>query len=85
MAFDLFRHLAPLDIRVRKLRPHEDVVRGDPHIAGDWVIAYSSPRASIQVSRTRLGMIEEIEAAGFEYAPRKRVYRRGGSFVARKG
>ena len=76
MAFDFFRAISPLEIKVRPRRAGENVLVGDPRIAGDWIVTYSSPRDSVQVSRTRQGMIEEIKAAGFEYSPRKRVYRR---------
>ena len=77
MALDFFRAISPLEIKVRPRRDGEDVLIGDPRIAGDWIVTYSSPRDSVQVSRTRKGMIEEIEAAGVEYSPRKRIYRRG--------
>ena len=76
MAFDFFRAISPLEIMVRKRLPGETFLEGDPRIAGEWIVTYSSPRDSVQVSRTRQGMIEEIKAAGFEYSPRKRVYRR---------
>lgn len=76
MAIEFFRAISPLEIRVRPRRAGENVLIGDPRIAGDWIVTYSSPRDSVQVSRTRKGMIEEIEAAGFEYVPQKRIYRR---------
>ena len=76
MAFDFFRAISPLEIRVRPRRAGENVLVGDPRIAGEWVMTYSSPRVCATVTRTRQGMIEESKAAGFEYSPRKRVYRR---------
>lgn len=76
MAFDFFRAIHMLEIRVRKRLPGETFLEGDPKKAGEWVIGYSSPRVCATVTRTLKGMIEEIEAAGFEYVPRKRVYRR---------
>ena len=76
MAFDFFRAIPRLEIRVRKRLPGETFLEGDPKKAGEWVVDYSSPRICATVTRTRPGMIEEIEAAGFEYSPRKRVYRR---------
>lgn len=76
MAFDFFRAIRRLEIRVRKRLPGEAFLEGDPKKAGEWVIDYLSPRVCATVTRTRAGMIEEIEAAGFEYVPQKRIYRR---------
>ena len=76
MAFDFFRAISPLEIRVRPRRAGETLWRGDTREAGDWVINYSSPRVCATMPFTHKRMIEEIEAAGFEYSPRKRVYRR---------
>ena len=76
MAFDFFRAIRRLEIQVRKRLPGETFLEGDPKKAGEWVVSYSSPRVCATVTRTRAGMIEEIEAAGFEYVPQKRIYRR---------
>ena len=76
MAFEFFRAISPLEIRVRKRLPGEAFLEGDPEKAGEWVVDYSSPRICATMPFTRKRMIEEIEAAGFEYSPRKRVYRR---------
>lgn len=85
MAFEFFRAISPLEIKVRPRRAGETLLCGYSRDDGDWVISYSSPRVCATMPLTRKRMIEEIEAAGFEYAPWKRVYRRGCSFVARKG
>lgn len=76
MAFDFFRAISPLEIKVRPRHAGETLLCGDKHDDGDWVIDYSSPRVCATMPLTRKRMIEEIEAAGFEYSPRKRVYRR---------
>lgn len=72
--FEFFRAISPLEIRVRPRRAGEVIF--DPRTDGDWVIDYSSPRVCATMPLTRKRMIEEINAAGFEYSPRKRVYRR---------
>ena len=46
MAFDFFRAISPLEIKVRPRRAGENVLVGDPRIAGDWIVTYSSPRDS---------------------------------------
>lgn len=76
MAYDFFRAIRRLEIRVRKRFPGETFLEGNPKKAGEWVVNYSSPRICATVTRTRQGMIEEIEAAGFDYVPQKRIYRR---------
>ena len=76
MAFDFFRAISPLEIKVRPRRADEALLCGDKRDDGGWVIDYSSPRVCATMPLTRKRMIEEIEAAGFEYSPRKRVYRR---------
>ena len=76
MAFDFFRAISPLEIKVRPRRAGETLLCGDPREDGNWVISYSSPRVCATMPLTRKRMIEEIEAAGFEYSPHKRVYRR---------
>lgn len=76
MAFDFFRAISPLEIRVRPRRAGETLLCGDTREDGDWVINYSSPRVCATMPLTRKRVIEEIKAAGFEYSPRKRVYRR---------
>lgn len=76
MAFEFFRAISPLEIKVRPRRAGEALLCGNPHDDGDWVIGYSSPRVCATMPLTRERMIEEIEAAGFEYSPNQRVYRR---------
>lgn len=74
MAFEFFRAISPLEIRVRPRRAGEVIF--DPRTDGEWVMTYSSPRVCATMPFTRKRMIEEIEAAGFKYSPRIRVYRR---------
>lgn len=81
MAFIGFNNVKPLEITVRKLHAGDDVWRDNVIFYGaaengEWQIAISTKDGDILTNRTRKGMIEEIEAAGFEYVPRKRVYRR---------
>lgn len=76
MAFEFFRAISPLEIRVRKRLSGEALLCWGPREGGDWVINYSSPRVCATMPLTRKRMIEEIEAAGFEYSPHQRVYRR---------
>ena len=81
MAFIGFNNVKPLEITVRKLHAGDDVWRDNVIFYGaaengEWQIAISTKDGDILTNRTRQGMIEEIEAAGFEYVPRKRVYRR---------
>ena len=81
MAFIGFNNVKPLEITVRKLHAGDDVWRdnvifyGDAY-EGEWQLTISTKDGDILTNRTRQEMIEEIEAAGFEYVPRKRVYRR---------
>ena len=77
MAFEFFRAISPLEIMVRPRRAGETLLCGDTREDGDWVINYSSPRVCATMPLTRNRMIEEIEAAGFDYVPQKRIYRRG--------
>lgn len=81
MAFIGLNNVKPLEITVRKLHSGDDVWRDNVIFYGaaengEWQIAISTKDGDILTNRTRKGMIEEIEAAGFEYVPRKRVYRR---------
>lgn len=81
MAFIGLNNVKPLEITVRKLHAGDDVWRDNVIFYGaaengEWQIAISTKDGDILTNRTRKGMIEEIEAAGFEYVPRKRVYRR---------
>lgn len=75
MSFEFFRAISPLEIRVRPRRAGEVIF--DPRTDGEWVMTYSSPRVCATMPFTRKRMIEEIEAAGFDYVPQKRIYRRG--------
>ena len=77
MTLEFFRAISPLEIKVRPLRAGETLLRCYSRDDGDWMIDYSSPRVCATMPLTRKRMIEEIEAAGFEYSPHKRVYRRG--------
>lgn len=72
--FEFFRAISPLEIRVRPRRAGEVIFNS--RTDGDWVIDYSSPRVCATMPLSRKRMIEEIKAAGFEYSPSKRVYRR---------
>ena len=81
MAFIGLNNVKPLEITVRKLHAGDDVWRDNVvfHGAaenGEWLLTISTKDGDIRTNRTRKGMIEEIEAAGFEYVPRKRIYRR---------
>ena len=81
MAFVGLKNVTPIEITVRKLHAGDDVWRDNVIFygaaeEGEWQLTISTKDGDILTNRTRQGMIEEIEAAGFEYVPRKRVYRR---------
>lgn len=71
----------PIEITVRKLHAGNDVWRDNAIFygaaeEGEWQVTISTKDGDIRTNRTRQGMIDELEAAGFEYSPHKRVYRR---------
>lgn len=79
MAFIGFNNVTPIEITVHKLHAGEDVWRDNVLFYGaaedgEWQVAISTKDGDIRVTRTRQGMIDELEAAGFEYVPQKRVY-----------
>lgn len=81
MAFVGLKNVTPIEITVRKLHAGDDVWRDNVIFYGaaengEWQLTISTKDGDIRTNRTREGMIEEIEAAGFECVPRKRVYRR---------
>ena len=72
----------PIEITVRKLHAGDDVWRDNVIFygaaeEGEWQLTISTNAGDSLVSRTRQGMIDELDAAGFEYVPQKRIYRRG--------
>lgn len=81
MAFIGLKNVKPLEITVRKLHAGEDVWRDNVIFYGaaedgEWQVTISTKDGDIRTNRTRQGMIDELDAAGFEYVPQKRVYRR---------
>lgn len=81
MAFVGLKNVTPIEITVRKLHAGDDVWRDNVIFYGaaedgEWQVTISTKDGDIRTNRTRQGMIDELEAAGFEYVPQKRVYRR---------
>lgn len=81
MTFVGLNNVAPIEITVRKLHAGNDVWRDNVIFygaaeEGEWQLTISTNAGDMLVSRTRQGMIDELEAAGFEYVPQKRIYRR---------
>ena len=82
MTFVGLNNVTPIEITVRKLRAGDDVWRDNVIFygaaeEGEWQLTISTNAGDSLVSRTRQGMIDELDAAGFEYVPQKRIYRRG--------
>lgn len=89
MAFDIFmntefarlRNQEHLEVKVKKVRKGMDIMFGN-RIAkgkgedGDYQISISWNDRETNTVRRLPGLINELEGMGFEYIPRKRVYRR---------
>ena len=81
MTFVGLNNVTPIEITVRKLHAGNDVWRDNVIFygaaeEGEWQLTISTNAGDMLVSRTRQGMIDELDAAGFEYSPHQRVYRR---------
>lgn len=81
MTFVGLNNATPIEITVRKLHAGEDVWRDNVIFygaaeEGEWQLTISTNAGDRLVSRTRQEMIDELGAAGFEYVPQKRIYRR---------
>ena len=81
MAFAGLNNVEHIEVRVKTIRHGMDVIidnalaRGKGE-DGDYQITISWERGCIKTVRRLGGLIEELEAMGLEYVPRKRVYRR---------
>ena len=81
MAFVGLNNVEHIEVKVKTIRRGMDVIidnalarrKGED---GDYQITISWECGCIRTVRRLVGLIEELEAMGFEYVPRKRVYRR---------
>lgn len=70
-----------IEVKVKKVRKGMDIFidnalarhKGED---GDYQITISWECGCIKTTRRIAGLIDELKAMGFEYVPRKRVYRR---------
>ena len=77
MAFDFFRAISPLEIRIRKRRAGEVIF--DPRTDGEWVMTYSSPRVSSTFPRNAFTGVNDRRCNGSEMP--NRCQNGNGSFV----
>ena len=81
MAFVGLNNVEHIEVKVKKVHKGMDVII-DNAIAhgkgedGDYQITILWDGGVIRTVRRLGGLIEELESMGFEYAPRKRVYRK---------
>lgn len=81
MAFVGLNNVEHIEVKVKTIHKGMDIVidnalaRGKGE-DGDYQITISMDKGDIKTVRRLAGLIEELEAMGFEYVPRKRVYRR---------
>ena len=81
MAFVGLNKVEHIEVRVKKIYHGMDIIidnalaplKGED---GDYQITISCERVHIKTVRRLGGLIDELEAMGFEYVPRKQVYRR---------
>lgn len=81
MAFVGLNNVQHIEVKVKKIYHGMDIIidnalarkKGED---GDYQITISWECGNIKTVRRLGGLIEELEAMGFEYIPRKRVYRR---------
>ena len=81
MAFVGLNNVENIEVKVKKVHKGMDVIidnalarrKGED---GDYQITISWDGGIIKTVRRLGGLIEELEAMGFEHNPRKRVYRR---------
>ena len=81
MAIIGLNNIKHIEITARKLHAGDDVWRDNVIFygaaeKGEWQVTISLKDGDIRKSGTREWMIDQLEAAGFEYVPRKRIYRR---------
>lgn len=81
MAFVGLNNVEHIEVKVKKIHHGMDIIIDNALVRskgedGDYQIAISWERGSIITVRRLGGLIEELEALGFEYVPRKRVYRK---------
>jgi len=81
MAFVGLNNVEHIEVKVKKIHHGMDIIidnalaprKGED---GDYQISISWECGHIATVRRLGGLIDELEAMGFEYVPRKRVYRR---------
>lgn len=81
MAFVGLNNVEHIEVKVKTIHKGMDIII-DNSLArgkgedGDYQLTISLDNGDIRTVRKLAGLIEELEAMGFEYVPRKRVYRR---------
>lgn len=81
MAFVGMNNIEHIEVKVKKVRKGMDVIidnalarrKGED---GDYQISISFDNREFKTVRRLPGLINELDGMGFEYVPRKRVYRR---------
>lgn len=81
MAFVGLNNVEHIEVKVKKIHHGMDIIIDNALVRGkgedgDYQIAISWECGHIKTVRRLGGLIEELEAMGFEYVPRKRVYRK---------
>ena len=81
MVFVGMNKVEHIEVKVKKVRKGMDIIidnalarhKGED---GDYQITISCECGCIKTTRKLVGLMDELKAMGFEYVPRKRVYRR---------
>lgn len=81
MAFGNFKSVEHIEVKVKKVYNGMDIILDNAFLKGkgedgDYQISISFDNRELKTVRRLPGLIQELEGMGFEYVPRKRVYRR---------
>ena len=81
MAFGSFKSAKHIEVKVKKVYNGMDIILDNTFLKGkgedgDYQIYVSFDNMEFRTVRRLPGLINELEGMGFEYTPRKRVYRR---------
>lgn len=81
MAFVGLNNVEHIEVKVKKIRNGMDIILDNAFLKGkgedgDYQISISFDNMEIKTVRRLPGLINELVGMGFEYVPRKRVYRR---------
>ena len=81
MAFAGLNNVEHIEVKVKKVRKGMDIILDNALLKGkgedgDYQISISFDNGCIKTVRRLPGLINELVGMGFEYIPRKRVYRK---------